>query len=165
MGDSNIDLTALKVSLLNEDSSSPEEETPKEISNDTQHDETGDLSIGNEYCDYVTCSEEEDNDEIEEMSEDTSSDDAEEASSDDEELLQTAFMIDPGQLSSGNSTSKLPINGHDYLRQVQIEREQYPVISYAKPPPPRLDEKCPPSPWVEMLLSKGNRARNPEKSP
>lgn len=165
MDDSNIDLTDLKVSLSNEDSScSPKEETPRENSNDTQPDEAGDLSMGDEYCDPGTCSEEE-----AEMSEDTSeSNDAEDESSDDEDLLQTAFMIDPSQLSSGNSASNLPINGHDYLRHVQIEREKYPAISYAKPPPPRLDKKCPPAPWVEMLLSKSNREdreRNLVQSP
>lgn len=163
MDELNINLTDLKVSLTSEDVHQPEEGTTKDESTNFQIEPFDDQSLANkspQHLDHPNSDEEDNYDELMGTTEDClDSSDDEEESSDDEELLQVAFMIDSSQLSGENSTNTLPINGHDYLRQVQIEREKYPAVSYSKPPPPRIDKQCPPSPWVELLLSKSNRDR------
>lgn len=164
MDEININLNELKVSLSYEDDRKLEEKAAED--SDSIKLEANDQPVENDKFYASNNSGEEDDDEMMAMSDDfLESDDnddyvdSEEDSSDDEELLQVALAIDSSQLSCDgtNSSNNLPINGHDYLRQVQIEREKYPAVSYAKPPPPRLDKQCPPSPWVEMLLSKSNR--------
>lgn len=55
--------------------------------------------------------------------------DDDESSSD--ELGQIALAFDPDQLSEGDGPLQ---NGHDYLRNVQVEREKYPLLLYSQPP-------------------------------
>lgn len=170
MDETNINLSELKVDLPDNCDDTPEE---KRCSAETSVEALDDQSMeddDSEYLEAVSSGEEnvddDDDDDMIEMLEDcVEGEDDEEESSDDEELLQVALMIDSSQVSK--DTDRLPINGHDYLRQVQLERQKYPAVSYAKPPPPKSRQDCPPSPWVELLLSKSNRGgqtKNSEQS-
>lgn len=67
--------------------------------------------------------------------------DGEEEDEEEEETGRVALALDLSQLSGGDGP---PQNGHDYLHLVRSERQKYPAVTYAQPPPstcPKLKQK------------------------
>lgn len=123
MDETNINLSELKVDLPDNYDDVVCEQRSTEIEVEALDDESVE-DDDSEYLEAVSSNEENN------------------ADDDDEVLLQVALIIDSIQLSK--DTGRLPLNGHDYLRQVQLGRQKYPAVSYSKPPPT-------PSPWAELL--------------